>query len=42
MFDIYSNDNNTDDYDVYLDIDNLRSKASIKKALREYLKENAA
>lgn len=42
LFDIYSNDNNIDDYDVYLDIDNLRSKASIKKALREYLKENAA
>lgn len=40
LFDIYSND--MDDYDVYLDIDNLRSKASIKKALREYLKENAA
>lgn len=40
LFDIYSNNN--DDYDVYLDIDNLRSKASIKKALREYLKENAA
>ena len=42
LFDIYSNDNNIDDYDVYLDIDNLRSKAIIKKALRDYLKENAA
>ena len=40
LFDIYSS--NTDDYDVYLDIDNLRNKASIKKALRNYLKENAA
>ena len=40
LFDIYSNNN--DDYDVYLDIDNLRSKASIKKAVKEWLKENAA
>ena len=42
LFDIYSNDNDIDAYNVYLDIDNLRNKASIKKALREYLKENAA
>ena len=41
IFDVWSNDGD-DLYDVYLDIDNLRSKASIKKALREYLKENAA
>ena len=40
IFDIYAD--NMDEYDVYLDIDNLRSKASIKKALKEYLKENAA
>ena len=40
LFDIYSD--GVDDYDVCLDIDNLRSKASIKKALKEYLKENAA
>lgn len=40
IFDIYSN--NIDECDVFLDIDNLRSKASIKKALKEYLKENAA
>jgi len=40
LFDIYSD--GIDDYDVCLDIDNLRSKASIKKALKEYLKENAA
>ena len=40
VFNIYSD--NIDDCDVFLDIDNLRSKASIKKALKEYLKENAA
>ena len=40
LFDIYSSD--SDDYDVCLNIDNLRSKASIKKAVREWLKENAA
>ena len=40
IFDIYSN--NIDECDVFLDIDNLRSKTSIKKALKEYLKENAA
>lgn len=40
LFDIYSD--GVDDLDVCLDIDNLRSKASIKKALRKYLKENAA
>ena len=40
IFDIYAD--NMDEYDVCLDIDNLRSKASIKKALKEYLKENAA
>ena len=38
LFDIYSND--LDDYDVYLDIDNLRSKKDIKKALKQYLKQN--
>ena len=42
-FDIYDVERNEAiGYDVFLDIDNLRSKASIKKALREYLKENAA
>lgn len=42
-FDIYDVEHNEAiGYDVFLDIDNLRSKASIKKALREYLKENAA
>ena len=41
-FDIYDVEyNEAIGYDVFLDIDNLRSKASIKKALREYLKENA-
>ena len=43
VFDIYDVENNYNlDYDKYLDIDNLRSKKDIKKALREYLKENAA
>lgn len=36
LFDIYSD--NLDDYDVCLDIDNLRNKKDIKKALKEYLK----
>ncbi len=40
VFDIYSNAANIDDYDVYLNIDNLRSKKDIKKALASYLKEN--
>lgn len=38
VFDIYTNDD--DLYDVYLDIDNLRNKKDIKKALKEYLKNN--
>ena len=39
LFDIYSDntDKYVDDYDVMLDIDNLRSKKDIKKALKEYL-----
>lgn len=40
VFDIWANDDSLDDYDVYLDIDNLRSKKDIKKALKEYLKNN--
>lgn len=40
IFRVYSND--MDDDHAYLNIDNLRSKKDIKKALREYLKENAA
>lgn len=40
VFDIYSNDANMDDCDVYLDIDNLRNKKDIKKALVNWLKEN--
>ena len=32
VFDIYSDDANMDEYDQYLDIDNLRSKKDIKKA----------
>ena len=40
VFDIYSDDANMVDYDVYLDIDNLRNKKDIKKALVQYLKEN--
>ena len=39
LFDIYSEDAVIDDYDVLLDIDNLRSKADIKKGLISYLKE---
>ena len=44
LFDVYSDntDKYFDKYDVYIDIDNLRSKASIKKGLMEYLKESAA
>ena len=40
VFDIYSDDANIDDYDKYLDIDNLRNKKDIKKALASYLKES--
>lgn len=38
VFDIYSSD--FDNYDVCLDIYNLRNKKDIKKALKEYLKNN--
>jgi hypothetical protein len=37
LFDIYSNDADIDDYDVVLDIGNLRNKKDIKKAVKEYL-----
>lgn len=40
VFDIYSADADIADYDIYLDIDNLRNKKDIKKALASYLKEN--
>jgi hypothetical protein len=40
VFDIYSDGANIDDYGVCLDIDNLRNKKDIKKALVSYLKEN--
>lgn len=40
VFDIYSDNANNDCYDVCLDIDNLRNKKDIKKALVQYLKEN--
>lgn len=40
VFDIYSVDSDHDDYDIYLDIDNLRNKKDIKKALVNWLKEN--
>lgn len=40
VFDIYSDDANMDDYNVCLDIDNLRNRKDIKKALVQYLKEN--
>jgi hypothetical protein len=40
VFDIYSDDANIDEYDQYLDIDNLRNKKDIKKALVNWLKEN--
>lgn len=39
-FTIYSGDAQLCDYDVYLDINNLRNKKDIKKALAQYLKEN--
>lgn len=40
VFDIYSDNACMDCYGVYLDIDNLRNKKDIKKALVQYLKEN--
>ena len=40
VFDIYSGDADIDEYGVYLDIDNLRNKKDIKKALVNWLKEN--
>ena len=40
VFDIYSDGANIDEYGVCLDIDNLRNKKDIKKALVQYLKEN--
>ena len=40
VFDIYSVGANIDEYDQYLDIDNLRSKKDIKKALVNWLEEN--
>jgi hypothetical protein len=40
VFDIYSNDADIDEYGQYLDIDNLRNKKDIKKALVNWLKEN--
>jgi hypothetical protein len=40
VFDIYSNDADIDECDQYLDIDNLRNKKDIKKALVNWLKEN--
>ena len=40
VFDIYSDGANMDEYDQYLDIDNLRNKKDIKKALVNWLKEN--
>lgn len=40
VFDIYSDGVNIDKYGVCLDIDNLRNKKDIKKALVQYLKEN--
>lgn len=40
VFDIYSADADIDEYDQYLDIDNLRNKKDIKKALVNWLKEN--
>lgn len=40
VFDIYSDDANMDEYGIYLDIDNLRNKKDIKKALVNWLKEN--
>ena len=40
VFDIYSNEADIDECGVYLDIDNLRNKKDIKKALVNWLKEN--
>lgn len=40
VFDIYSNNADVDECDQYLDIDNLRNKKDIKKALVNWLKEN--
>lgn len=40
VFDIYSNEADIDEYDQYLDINNLRNKKDIKKALVNWLKEN--
>jgi hypothetical protein len=40
LFDIYSDNADIDEYDQYLDIDNLRNKKDIKKALVNWLKEN--
>lgn len=40
VFDIYSDGASIDEYSVCLDIDNLRNKKDIKKALVQYLKEN--
>lgn len=39
LFDIYNITTGNDDYDVMLDIDNLRNKKDIKKALAEYLQK---
>jgi hypothetical protein len=39
LFDIYNVTTGNDDYDVMLDIDNLRNKKDIKKALAEYLQQ---
>lgn len=39
LFDIYSEGACLDAYDVMLDIENLRNKKSIKKALIEYLQQ---
>lgn len=40
VFNIYSNEADIYEYDQYLDIDNLRNKKDIKKALVNWLKEN--
>ena len=40
VFDIYSDDANIDEYDQYLDIDNVRNRKDFKKALVNWLKEN--
>jgi hypothetical protein len=39
LFDIYNITTGNDDYDVMLNIDNLRNKKDIKKALAEYLQQ---